>query len=323
MQRIDVVADREHARLNRVQTLSLLAALTAIVSTVAYALWGWIGLVAAVVAVGLVFLLSPRVPADAVMRMYRAEPVTRANGPRLVELAATLGQRAGLPAPPTLHVIPSLTLNAFASGSRDRSAIAVTEGLMRRLSMRELAGVLAHETAHIANNDLAVLGLADLLSRLTQSLPYVALLFAAGNLLGFVFGDQIVSWWVVLLLYTAPLMMSLLQLALSRTREFAADHHAARLTGDPEGLAAALRRLEPTTGRIWEDLTMPVPGRRVLEPSLLRTHPPTAERIARLSDLAGNDAFPRIDVQEAPMISIIALGPSDLQPRHRFPGIWY
>jgi heat shock protein HtpX len=286
-------------------------------------LWGGIGVLLSLAVIAAVFMLSPRLPPEALMRVYRAEPVTAANGPRLVQIAEALAVRAELPATPRLYVIPSLTLNAFATGTRERAAIAITEGLMRRLSMRELAGVMAHETAHIANNDLAVLGLADMLSRLTHSLPYAALILAAGNLLGIVFGDQVVSWGVVALLYLAPLLMSLLQLALSRTREFAADHTAARLTGDPEALASALRRLEPTAGRFWEDLALPMPGRRVCEPSLLRTHPSTAERIARLAALAGVEPATRMDVQEAPMISIITLGPSDLQPRHRFPGVWY
>ncbi len=108
------------------------------------------------------------------MRLYRATPVPR-DGSQLSSLVDVLSYRADLPHRPVLHVIPSMTLNAFAAGSAKHSAIAVTEGLLRRLSLREIAGVLAHEMSHIRNNDLWVMGLADLMTRFLQILSYVAL----------------------------------------------------------------------------------------------------------------------------------------------------
>ena len=129
-----------------------------------------------------------------------------------------------------------------------------------------------------------------------------------------------VSWWLILVLIVAPHLGALLQLALSRTRELDADLDAAGLTGDPLGLAAALAKLEQQHARLWESLMLP--GRRLPEPSLLRTHPPTEERIRRLLALAGAELAP-----PEPRPELILL-PDHLRPRHAAPrwrmsGLWY
>ena len=122
--------------------------------------------------------------------------------------------------------------------------------------MREVAGVLAHEVSHIHNNDLWVMNLADIMTRFVQSLSYVALTLVVLNLFGLLTGDTPFSWWVILLLYFAPALSSLLQLGLSRAREFDADLEAALLTGDPLGLTAALGRLERYQGSFWKILSI-------------------------------------------------------------------
>ena len=104
-----------------------------------------------------------------------------------------LGDRAELPAPPRVYVIPSMTLNAFATGTPEKAVIGVTEGLLRRLTLNELAGVLAHEISHIRNNDLAVMSLADVMTRFTQMLSYLALFLALFNLPAFLLGDSEIS----------------------------------------------------------------------------------------------------------------------------------
>jgi Zn-dependent protease with chaperone function len=135
--------------------------------------------------------------------------------------------------------------------------------------------------------------------------------------------EQLVSWWTVLLLYLAPALSSLLQLALSRTREFDADLEAVGLTGDPLGLASALRRLENYTGRVWEDLMFPVPARRVPQPSLLRSHPTNDERISRLLAVGNRRQLDPIVIVEQPMISLVGVGPIEMRPRYRWPGLWF
>lgn len=315
---------REHRRRNFLQSVILLAGIGLLLVTAVAIVWGLIGAVFTAVILAALFLLAPRVPPEAVMRLYRATLVPPNTDSQLSSLVDVLAYRANLPARPKLYVIPSMTLNAFATGSPGHSAIGLTEGLLRRLSLREISGVLAHEISHVRNNDLEVMALADVMTRFLQVLAYVALILAALNLFAMLTGEQVVSWWTVALLYSAPAISSLLQLGLSRAREFDADREAAALTGDPMGLASALRRLETYTGRFWEDLMFPVPGRRVPQPSVLRTHPTNDERVERLLSLQAEPAqYDRIVIVEQPMVSLAGMGPSQMRPRYRWPGLWY
>jgi heat shock protein HtpX len=289
-------------------------------------LWGPAGAAVPAALLALVWLLALRMPPEAVMRLYQATRVAPDDS-QLSSLIDVLTYRAELKRRPDLYVIPSTTLNAFAAGSRDHSAVAVTEGLLRRLSLAETAGVLAHEIAHIRNNDLMVLGLADVMTRLLQLMSYLALGLAAFNVVAIATGEDPVSWWAVLGLYLAPAASSLLQLGLSRAREFEADRQAVALTGDPGALASALRRLETYTGHFWEDLMFPVPARRVPHPSPLRSHPETGERIRRieaLSNVSGATAgHTPLVIVEQPMMSLVGYGPGDMRPRYRWPGVWF
>ena len=166
-------------------------------------------------------------------------------------------------------------LSAFSAGTPQSSAIAVTEGLLRRLTMREIAGVLAREISHIAFGDLTVLAHRRPRHAAPRRLMYYAgLALAALNLYRLLIGDELVSWWSVALLVLAPALLNLLQLSLSRTREFEADRAGALLTGDPLGLASAISRLEASTGTVADDLIPPVPARKVPQPSMLRCPPP-------------------------------------------------
>ena len=310
----------------------LLLGFVGLVALPAVLVWGVAGLLAVPVVLAIVCALAVQMPPDAVMRLYRATLVPQQDDSQLSSLVDVLAYRAELARRPDLFVIPSLTLNAFAAGSRDHSAIAVTEGLLRRLSLAETAGVLAHEVAHIRNNDLLVMGLADIITRVLQLMSYAAFGLALYNGLAFLTGEDPISWWVVLALYLAPALSSLLQLGLSRAREFQADADAAALTGDPEALASALRRLETYTGHFWEDLMFPVPGRRVPHPSLLRSHPETEDRIARLlalktasagQDSPNQDRHAPLVIVEQPMVSLVGYGPGDMRPRYRWPGLWF
>jgi heat shock protein HtpX len=155
--------------------------------------------------------------------------------------------------PPRLYVVPSKMMNAFAVGRREESAIAITDALARNLTTRELAGVLAHEISHVAAEDVKVMAFADMVSRFTSLMSTVGLFSLVFNLVGFAggYGAQ-VPWEGVIVLLAAPSVGGLLQMALSRTREFDADLNAAALTGDPDGLASALAKLERAQGRMWE-----------------------------------------------------------------------
>jgi len=320
---LDEETRRLHKQRNVFQSVLLFGGISAVLALATWLIWGWIGVIVSFAAVCVMVTMAPRLPPEALMRLYRAQRVDTARGGQLTALLGELARRADLQRQPTLYVIPSTTLNAFATGTPKNAAVAVTEGLLRRLTLREITGVLAHEISHIRNNDLWVMGLADVMSRFTQSMSYVAVVLALLNIPGALLGDPVVSWWAILLLYFAPAISSLLQLGLSRTREYDADLEGALLTGDPIGLASALRRLEPYTGHFWEDLMMPVPARRIPMPSVLRSHPDTESRVARLLQLQARTELPRISIPEEPMVSMVGWGPIEMRPRYRFPGLWF
>ena len=234
--------------------------------------------------------LAPKVSPPMVLRLYRAQPVTPERLPAVHAVLARLTERAGLERMPTLYYVPSAMLNAFAVGGPKDAAIAVTDGILRHLDLRELTGVLAHEISHIRNRDLWLMNLADLTGRLTRMMSLLGFGLLIIGLPMWLGGAARLPWLLVPLLMFAPQLTMLLQLALSRSREFDADLDAAGLTGDPAGLASALVKLERHQRGLWERILLP--GRRLPEPSLLRSHPPTEERVARLAALSGAAAGP-------------------------------
>ncbi len=314
---------QQHAWLNRIQSLLLLAVMAGFLALLGNLLWGPDGTLM-LMAVGLLgVLFNPVVSPRLVMRMYGARPVAPEQAPALHQAVSRLAQRAGLPAAPTLYHVPSQMLNAFAVGNARRSAIAVTDGLLRRLDMRELVGVLAHEVSHIRNNDLWVMGLADMFSQSTRMLSLLGQFLLFVNLPLIMLSQVHVDWFAVLLLVFAPNLSALMQLALSRTREFDADLNAARLTGDPDGLASALQKIEQAQGGWLERILMP--GRREPVPSILRTHPETRDRIARLMEL--KQQLPDVDTRFSTPGDFdrdaVFGKPVSRPPRWHINGLWY
>ena len=307
---------RRHRLRNLAQSALLLAGMGGIVWLVTswWAGPGWtLALVGATIA-GLA--LAPSVPRRYLLSAYRARPLRPQEFPRGAALVKALAERAGLPRPPELWYVPSRLPNAFAIGSPRESVICVSDGLLRLMAPRELAGVLAHETAHIAHRDLWVMGLADGLTRLVSIAAWLGTFLIILYLPLMLTGAVGFPWHVPLVLIFAPTLMALLQRALSRNREFDADLGAVGLTGDPAGLASALAKLEARSGRMWEEILLP--GRRIPEPSLLRTHPPSSERIARLRDLATREARP-LPGTSPPRLR----APIPAPPGFRRSGMWF
>lgn len=239
------------------------------------------GATGAVLALGAVLVLSvagPSLPSHAAMRLYGAIPLHPAQVPGLYRELAHLADRAALPVTPRLYRLRTATPAAFTVGSRADPAIAVSDGMLYLLGGRERTGVLAHEVAHIASGDVTLMRLSDLLRRFTAFLCNAGLI--ALLLLALLVPGTIVPIGAVLLLAAAPFGLGLLQLAVSRGREFAADAAAARLTGDPQALASALHKLEQVNRWSLQRVLGQLSGFEV--PSCLRTHPETGERIARL-----------------------------------------
>lgn len=318
---LDSTAHRQHRMRNTLHSVLLVGGLGLLVGFCTWLIWGGMGVAVTLAALGLIFAFAPRLPPEVLMRFYRARRIDPRHGGQLVHIVDVLADRAELATAPRLYLIPSMTLNAFAVGTPDNAVIGITEGLLRRLSLPELAGVLAHEISHVRNNDLAIMSLADVLTRFTQWLAYLALFLAILNLPAFLLGEAEIPLIGLALLYLAPTAGSLIQLGLSRTREYDADLEAASLTGDPEGLISALQKLERYQGRMWEDLHLPVPGRRMPQPSLLRSHPRTEDRVARLEALTERPLLPQIDVAGEPPPSLA--GPAAMRPRYRWTGVWF
>ena len=306
---------------NVLHSIVLVGGIAALTALCAWLLFGGAGVLWTFVSVALVLLVGPRVAPEAVMRMYNARRVAPDEGGALMRIVAALERRAGLEAQPKVYIIPSNMMNAFATGRRSDASIAVTTGLLNRVSTRELAGVLAHEISHIRNGDLWIMGVADILSRLTLFMSYLAVFLVAVNLPLAMMGEAHIPWAPVLLLYFAPTISAVLQLALSRAREYDADLEGARLSGDPEGLASALLKLERYQGQFWENIFMP--GRKNPAPSLLRSHPKTEDRVARLRRLDPRDLEP-LALPTSPLDQLSELGRFFRGPRyHWISGLWY
>jgi heat shock protein HtpX len=226
---------------------------------------------------------------------HRAQPVTREQLPQVYDIVERLTRKAGMPMP-KLYVIPSETPNAFATGRNpSHAAVAVTEGILRILDARQLEGVIAHELSHVRNRDILIATIAAAVAGLVSSLGYMV---RWGAILGGGSRDnerggsglEMVAWAIL-----APLLALIIQLAVSRSREFGADASGAELMGDPDALADALEALErgnevipyqfggPATAHLF--IVNPFHGAGAKMMSLFSTHPPLEERVRRLREM--------------------------------------
>lgn len=317
---MDLELAQRHRALNRLQSLLLLLAMVGLLVLVGWLFAGALGVVWSLVLAVALAVFSPSLSPRFILRMYQARELLPGQVPGLHRVVDELARRAALSRGPRLFYVPSPVLNAFALGHSGQSYLVVSEGILRKLTPRELTGVLAHEISHIRNNDTTVMGLADLFSRLTGVLSSAGQLLLVFNLPLVLFSEYHVNWWAILVLIAAPGVSALIQLALSRAREYDADIGAAELTGDPEGLAGALHKIERFQNSVFEQLVMP--GRGVPEPSILRTHPHTRDRLERLRSLQPQrPARPRPWEPEVP--EFLARPDVRRAPRWRSMGMWY
>lgn len=228
-------------------------------------------------------LLSQNYAPDWALRLQRAQPMNPVYYPRLASIVEEISRRAGLPKPPRLFWIPSQRLNALSVGNQQNSAVAMTEGLLQALDERQLIGVLAHEISHIRHNDLWVLNVTQTIGHFISFMSTLGMFLIFFNIPLYLLSDYQFPWGLLLILILLPKVVELLQLGLSRTREFSADLSAAELTQDPYGLATALQIIEQREYSILERLfgirqSVPVP-------EWLKSHPDTEQRIRRLMSL--------------------------------------
>lgn len=264
---------------NFLRTATLLVTMLALVLFVGFLFMGWRGILWAAILGGGGILLSYNVPTQYIMRFYRAQAVPAYQLVDIQHIVQQFSTQAGLSVIPRLYYIPSHQVNAFATGSKNDPAIALTYGLLRTLNLKEISGVLAHELSHIINNDIRLQQVAMLMNRLTRMFSLVGQLLLIFNFSSIIMGQTTISWLAVMILIMAPYLANLLQMALSRTREFDADLLAAKMTGDPNTLADALQRLHSINQRRMNRFQRQLPV-------WLSTHPHIDDRIQRLRNLA-------------------------------------
>jgi len=272
---------------NALKTAVLLGVLSAIFLFMGQAIAGANGLALGFFAAVVVNFGSYWFSDKIVLAMYRAKPV--GPGHRLYDLVADLAQRGGLPMP-RVYVIPQPSPNAFATGrSPQHAAVAATEGILQLLDDQELAGVVAHELAHVKNRDILISSVAATLAAAIMFVARFAMIFGGGSR-----DDRQGQNPVALLamMVLGPLAAMLIQAAISRSREFDADGGGAAIAGTPSGLVSALRKLESASKAVPLDANPATAHMFIIKPfsasglrSLFSTHPPTEQRIQALMAL--------------------------------------
>jgi heat shock protein HtpX len=278
---------------NYLKTTILLAAMSGLLLFVGQALgggrWLTIMLIVAIILNGVSYFFSDKIA----LRASGARPVSEAEFPELYQIVHGLATKANIPMP-RLYVSPSPQPNAFATGRNPRhAAVAVTQGILPILDRRELEGVLAHELSHVRNRDILISSVAATIGAVITWIAHLAFFVPIGSD-DDEGGNPIAG---LLLLVLAPIAAALIQLAVSRSREFGADDSGARTTADPLALASALRKIEAfsrgtppaTTNEATAHLFISNPfkgGGGAAMARLFSTHPPTSERVARLEAMA-------------------------------------
>ena len=278
-----------HQLWNTTKTTLLLAALTGFFVFVGGALGGTSGMVIALLFAVTINMAAWWFSDKMALKMSRAREVTPAEAPELHRMVEILAQRAGIPKP-SVHIIDSPASNAFATGrSPAKGAVAVTTGITQVLNRDELAGVIAHELAHIKNRDTLISSIAATIAGAISMLADMAIwsmIFGGGD-------EEEGAGGGIMMLFLAPIAALIIQMAISRSREFVADAEGARILGDPQPLADALRKIEmsvkqrpmevqPATSHLY--IVNPVFGGLA---GLFSTHPATDKRIAKLQEMRG------------------------------------
>lgn len=280
------------------KTSLLLAALTALFMGVGYLIGGSIGMAIAFIIAMVTNLYAYWNSDKVALRMHNAEPASSSSSPRLARMVDKLAQNADLPTP-AIYMINSDQPNAFATGrSPNKAAVAVTAGLLRLLDDDEIEGVIAHELAHIKHYDTLTMTIAASVAGAISMLAQFGMFFRGGRRGALGFGG------VILAAVFAPFAAMLIQMLISRTREYAADRMGAEISGDPMGLASALRKISsnvskiampsaeryPTSAHLF--IHNPLTGQGI--DNMFSTHPNVANRIAALEEMARLGEYPSI-----------------------------
>ena len=277
--------------MNYIKTAMLMLILTLLLVFGGAALGGKSGMTFALLIAFVMNFITYFFSDKIVLKMYKARQVTEAEAPVLHRIVRRLSQKAGMPMP-KVYIIPDMSPNAFATGRNpDHAAVAATEGIMQLLTEEELAGVMAHELAHVRHRDILI---GTVAATVAGAISYLAQMAQWAMIFGGRHdddegGNPIAALVMMIVL---PIAAMLIQMAISRSREYAADEGGARLNGNPHALANALRKLDNGTKMIPMHATPATSHMMIVNPfsgggmmKLFSTHPPVEERIARLESL--------------------------------------
>ncbi len=280
--------------MNNLKTALLLGSLTGLLMLIGGYFGGQHGVVIAFIFAMVMNLGSYWFSDKIILRMYTAQEVTESQAPELYALVRNLAMKASLPMP-RVYIVPGDTPNAFATGRNEKHAVvAVTEGILRTLNREELEGVIAHELTHIKNKDMLIGSIAATLAgaivMLANMAQWAAIFGGASRDDDEGGGGGIIG--LIIMAILAPIAATIIQMAVSRSREYMADDGGARVSGKPYGLASALEKLarasqvapmeaNPSTAHMF--IVNPLTGRSLM--NLFSTHPPIEERIARLRSM--------------------------------------
>ena len=279
--------------MNGMKTAFLLTLLTLLAIGIGDYLGGRSGMVLAFVLAAIMNFVSYFFSDKIALAMYRAQPITREQAPRVYQVVERLTGKVGLPMP-KIYVIPTDSPNAFATGRNpSHAAVAVTQGILGLLDDEELEGVLAHELGHVRNRDILTSSIA---ATLAGAITILARMFAWGEMFGgYGGGDRDRrggGLGALVMIILAPLAAMLIQLWVSRTREYEADATGAHFTGNPYALARALQKLDAYSKRVPMVASPSTAHLFIIQPmlgvdfaSLFSTHPPIAKRIERLTGM--------------------------------------
>jgi heat shock protein HtpX len=271
---------------NTFKTAFLLTLLTLLLMFIGRMLGGPNGMLLALVVAAVMNFVSYFFSDKLALAMYHAQPVTREDLPRAYEIVERLTQKIGIPMP-KIYVIPTESPNAFATGRNpNHASVAVTHGILGLLNDEELEGVLAHELGHVRNRDILISSVAATIAGALTWLRYGAMFGGLGDRDDRRGGGM----GALIMLIVAPIAAMLIQLAISRSREYQADETGAHMTGNPYALASALAKLEAYSKRVPLAASPSTAHLFIIQPaigaslaSLFSTHPPTAKRIERLT----------------------------------------
>jgi len=277
--------------MNTLKTTFLLTALTLLLLFFGKALGGNSGMMFALVMAGVMNFVSYRFSDKIVLKMYGAREVTEAEAPRLYGMTRQLAMKANLPMP-KVYIIPGMSPNAFATGRNPQhAAVAATEGILKMLNDEELEGVMAHELAHVGDRDILISSIvatiAGAISMLANMAQFAAMFGGRDRERG---GNPMV---MIAMAIIAPIAAMLVQMAISRSREYQADDYGARICGKPLALANALKKLHMGVAAIPMEANSATAHMFIVSPltggglmSLFSTHPPMEERVKRLEELS-------------------------------------